>query len=64
MGESDWLLASKEPKDVLENRMQRCTTLKLEGRSHMLLQESGIDLSNLIEVDILDDFHSHFRGLL
>lgn len=48
--EGDWLLPSGDEAKRLESLLPRCYSKQLQGRSHALLQEAGIDLAKIMKV--------------
>jgi pimeloyl-ACP methyl ester carboxylesterase len=49
-GERDALIPSAEEAARLAKAMPRCRARVLEGRSHAVLQEAGVDLTQILEV--------------
>ena len=47
--EDDWLLPSRDEGPRLKRRLRTCHVEQLEGRSHALLQEDGVDLVQIMD---------------
>ena len=58
-GDADLLIPSKEEAQRLNWQLDDCRKVILEGHSHILMQEQGVDIAEIIQVRVLAVVRHH-----